>query len=251
MAGLRQYMPQAERDRARRLGSAYTPTMTLTESKDWVGILDLDTWQALRAKFSVDRRATGHRPVRSLLAGLVYCGHSACTKAPMGHSGRGYQCSATRGGCGRVSIAGAGLEAMVLGMVEARLEATDLGTLLAPAPMTDAERRRDELQIAYDRLLPLFEEGIVTVDELRSRRQRLDEQIKDLDRQVGQRRLQQAELANIGSTFAAWSEATVPEKATVLRTLIDRIVVRPAASGKRSGPRFDPDRVDLVWATGR
>lgn len=249
MVGRRQYLPQVERERAKRLGAAHAAAaMTTTESSDWEGILDVDTWDALRAKFSPDRRMTGHRPPRSLLAGLVHCGHDACIGAPMGHSGRGYQCSSARGGCGRVSIAGAGLEAMVLGMVEARLEASDLGSLAAPEPASEDERQRDELQVKFARLLPLFEEGIVTAEELRTRRVRLAEQIAELDKRLGQRQIRAAEMRRMWETLSVWALAPTPEKATILRALITKVLVMPAERGKGSGPRFDPTRVQVVWA---
>ncbi len=248
MAGLRQYMPQTERERARRLGPSYEPQMLLTESTEWKGILDLTTWNALRGKFAADRRSPGHRPARSLLAGLVFCGHDDCIGAALGHSSRGYQCSATRGGCGRVGVAGSGLEKMILGMVAARLEVTDLGALVAPEASSGAEQERERLQEAFDRLLPLFEAGVVTAEELTVRRRRLDAQLSELDANLGQRQVRTAQLRKMQETLAVWESASTPEQATVLRALISKIVVRPSSGGKRSGPRFDPERVTVHWS---
>jgi DNA invertase Pin-like site-specific DNA recombinase len=245
IVGMRQYLSQADR---RRMAAEpdYTPSMTVTDGT-WPGILSSEQWEAVRAVLKPDRRRTGSRAPRSLLAGLVRCGHPECTEGVMGHSGRGYQCSAHQGGCGRVSIAGRGLEQMVEQMVVERLKATDMQLLVDDEPLDDAARHRQALQDKFDALLVLYDNDLISAKDLADRRRRLKEQLGDIGDRQARQALQAATLRKFVTIVGAWDEATMPEKASVIRTIVDRVIVKPAKNAHASGPRFDPARVDVIW----
>jgi hypothetical protein len=52
------------------------------------------------------------------------------------------------------------------------------------------------------------------------------------------------------TTLAAWDEAEVPERAAVIRSVVEKVVIQPGGQAKRSGPRFDPSRVQIIWRGG-
>jgi hypothetical protein len=47
---------------------------------------------------------------------------------------------------------------------------------------------------------------------------------------------------------ATWEAFTGEAKAGILDTVAAEVVIRPA--GKNNGPKFDPNRVEVVWRTG-
>jgi site-specific DNA recombinase len=249
MAGYREYWPQADREQVAS-GRVAQPSVTLYEA-EWPGILDRETWGALRAKLKHDRRRSEDRPVRrSLLAGLVRCGHPDCTEQRMGFNGHSYACSRQRGGCGRVAITAKSLEALILGMAGARLAATDLGALVAPPPASEAERARRDLQERFDALLPLYDERLITAAELRERRRLLKAELEKVEALEGEAQIHAAELSAMYTTVQAWDAATPAEQATVLRALLRTVLIRPSPAGRRSGSKFDPGRVVVDWADG-
>lgn len=252
-AGLRQYWPQSDRrrqaDKRREERHRHTPEIA-TVPAQWPALLPEEDWLALRKLFSSDRRTAPYRPVRDhLLSGLIVCGHPDCQGVKMYGSSGSYSCSATLGGCGRVSVSMSGAERLVAGMTRARLEATELELLVEPPPATPVEAERRRLKSRFDALLPMYDEGIVTADELLDQRRKLSERLAELDRQEDDRAIREAQRRVVVTTVAAWDEASVPERATVLRALIERVVVRPAKGGKANGPRFDPNRVRVEWRT--
>lgn len=91
-----------------------------------------------------------------------------------------------------------------------------------------------------------YRSALVSVQELRSQRLQLSERLAALDNEESARAKRETERRAVVSTVAAWDEASLLEQA-VLRALIDRIVILPAKSGKKSGPRFDPARIRVEW----
>lgn len=206
-----------------------------------------DQLQALlarRAGFRVPRR-------RSLLTGLVRCAECGHTMVRSGAEGqRTLRCSKPLGGCGRVTVNYAGLEAL---LVEATLQRADTGVLARilrsmnnggeqdgiMRQLEELSRQEDELSESFGaNRLPItaFEKATAAIE--------------------GERKALQVKLSRVASSFViapyaskpgalqrAWPTMTLDQQREVIQIVLGKVEVTPTP--KRGLPRFDPKRVRI------
>lgn len=240
----------------------------------WEPILDMLTWQAVRAKLSKPRAvqmsnggtyditasAYGHSP-RSrrrylLTGGIAVCGKPGCG-APMGAQVRKvkgrrldaiYFCS--RGYC--TGIMADPLEDHVRDELLAELDKPEFLEAVAADDLADrrsaivvdldaVERQRNELAELW------ATPGELTAAEWRTARRVLAEREQEL----------QAELVaipapmttiDITAVRAAWPAMTLDEKREIVAMFVDQVIIKPAKVGTRT---FDGGRVEIAWTAAR
>ena len=198
-----------------------------------------------RAGFRVPRR-------RSLLTGLVKCSECGQTMVRSGAAeNRTLRCSKPLGGCGRVTINYAGVEAL---LVEATLLHADKGGLARIIRSMGKGGDQDRIMHELDALTQQEDELAV----LFAKRQRsASAYTKATDAIDDERRALQAKLARLASTSviapyagkpgalrAAWPTMTVDQQREVIKTVLGKVEVTPTQ--KRGLPRFDPKRVKIA-----
>lgn len=226
----------------------------------WKPIISVEEHERVRAILSNVRR---HRsPTRYLLTGpdpLVFCGLCGVALAaqPKADGRACYRCPqptnavASQVGCGRIRHLAGSLEHFV---VEVALRFALHPDVVAwrraewAAARGEAQKMREELgqlQLREERLTDLAVDGLLSKAELRRKAEDLRRQRRDVERRLG--RVQSAEevLVTAGGYEACrqrWGELTFNQQREALRSLVQRVVVKPAVRGRNS---FDPRRVDV------
>lgn len=223
----------------------------------WEPILDETTWRQVRRVFeNKDARRRQGPPVKKLLVGMLRC--SKCGAVLITRLGgrpgtiRSYGCPPPKygDGCGHTNIVAEPLEAHVR---ERALELLDTKEVCAaimreePTPATGplyAERdklvrRRDELEDKRsDPDVPLArtDRDLAKIDS------RLREIEAELQRRIPKRR---PLLIPYGKTPEwVWDHGSIEVQRSLLRLVIDHIVIHPPRSSHRN--RFDPDRAEII-----
>jgi DNA invertase Pin-like site-specific DNA recombinase len=223
-------------------------------SAAWKPILDRETHERLHALLGDPRRRTGRgRPPANLLSGgIARCGRcGASLTSGRGGGTRRYGCKAAPGlaACGGISIGADALDVLVTDAVLLRLESPVLEQAVSRRPTRPQRDALADVEDAEQRLTDLaemFASGEVSRREWLAARTKIDERLTAARAQLGQSERVDA-LAGLGGRDAvrgAWPTLTLEQQQTILRALIDKIVIAPAA---RRGGTFDPSRVDVVW----
>ena len=257
VAGLRQHWPNEDRrtwahDRRAGRVSGLPHDLPLVRAT-WPKILDLETWNSLRALFLDPARKTHRaRPRKSLLAGILRCGVCASEGrvSTLGYSRSHYSCpSRSSGGCGgQVAIATDAVEAFVLRQVEAVLRAapTELpGSEDGQQPLDTDEAALAEMQEKYDELLVLWREGVIDRAELVEQRKELAGRMAALSEAGRRMRERAVKRATAHTIMGTWDDAATLDRAKVVRVLIDHVMVNKAT---RRGRGFDESRLHVQWA---
>lgn len=194
----------------------------------------------------------------NLLNGLLICGRCGTKMAPTSASPaierRRYACPSVpgRNGCGRVSVMSSYVEDSALQMILARVASPEV--LARPERASTRDRRWTKAADELDRAQRLLESMARDLGEGRlSRREwlliepptvlRIEKAttiVMDDRYDAGIREY----IGNPTELADAWPEMVSARRRTVLRGLIDHIVVRPASVGQR---RFDPTRLMFRW----
>jgi site-specific DNA recombinase len=220
----------------------------------WKPILDPDTWERVKATLPAKERS-GRPPKHLLVGGIARCGE--CGRQLYSHPERGglprLVCAGPpeHRGCGRVSIRSRPLDSFVVEAVITALAGPRLTELLAGA---DAEQDRvAAVELERDRaaLLELsadhYQRGLIGRTEFLHNRGPLQERIDQAERRVA-RRASRGVLTDLPRTRealeAAWERWTLDQRRTVLRLVLDSVVVHKA---EQRGRRFDRSRVEVIW----
>ena len=224
----------------------------------WQPVLDRDTWERLGARIA---QRSGGRPTfgprRHLLVGLAHCGNCGTKLTVLSPWGRRrsptYVCPAkTVGGCGMVSMVSPALEALIRDAIFEALDSPALSQTLRAASESERDSellkmlREDEAgleQLTHDHYI----ERIIDRRSFLSAKEALERRIEDGRRELA-RSTRAAILAEVPSgakaVQQAWEERDVPWRRALLEAVIERITI---AKAKKVG-RFDPSRVDILWA---
>jgi DNA invertase Pin-like site-specific DNA recombinase len=218
----------------------------------WPAIVERGKWERVCALVKL-HGAAEYAPRRSsLLTGLVVCGGCGHTMIRTNaHQGRKVWRCHSRGGCGNVSIDGAGLEAF---LTEATLERADSAALAKVvrangregkqaagivAQLTELEQRSDAASASYSAgKLPIraFEHAIAAITReqtaLTARLGRLTA-TQPLAPYIGKK----------GVLRAAWPELDEDRRRAIIGAALGRISVAPVTKRSRS---FDPSRVTIL-----
>jgi DNA invertase Pin-like site-specific DNA recombinase len=217
----------------------------------WAGLVDEDTWRAVRAK--LDARNRGPRAVRQhLLTGVLMCGKPGCGGSLSGNwvrqaTGRpedgysiAYSCKACRG----VSVRAEHVEPMVYKLIGGRLAMADAVDLLKSElhDTEQAEQLRGERATLLARLDEIADEradGLLTGPQAKRATDRVGERLADIERrQQDQERVRVFDGLPLGKpeVVDAVKELSGDRLRTVIAVLV-RITVAPCGKG---GHRVDP-----------
>jgi len=217
----------------------------------WSEIIDQATWERLRGLLS-DPGRTQHRARSYLLTGTAFC--SLCggrmVARPRIDKTRAYVCGPDTGGCNKVSIKAEPLEELVAEAILVALDSPALAEALRAASGED-DAQQDLLaslqsdQTALDQLAKdHYADRLIGRSEYLAARDALERRVgatrKALERNSGA-----GVLASISTGIRdAWESRGFDWRRTLIGAVLERVVVRPA---KRGYPKFDPDRVELMW----
>lgn len=234
----------------------------------WEPILDMPTWQALRARLSKPRavqtsngdtyeisaHSYGHsqRSRRSYLltGGLAVCGKCGAALGAQRRKVKGRQMDALyfcKGGfC--VAIMADGLENHVRDVLLDELDKPEFLEALAAddhaerrdailASLAAAERQREELAGMW------ATPGELTAAEWRTARQALAEREQELLVELASLPAPLTKV-DISQVREAWPAMTLDERREIVAMFIEHVTVKPARPGTRA---FDPDRVSTEW----
>lgn len=157
-----------------------------------------------------------------------------------------------RDGCGRMSVMASYIEEAALQAVLARVASPDISVRPVRASARDrrwlkAAEELDRTQRLLDSLAKDLGNGRLSRREWLFIRPQLADRLEKAKAIVMQDRYDAAIKEFIGNPLplaAAWPQMAASRRRTVLRGLIDHIVVRPAVIGQR---RFDPTRLIAHW----
>lgn len=242
----------------------------------WEPIIDVDTWEQVRAVLGsrVATRATARRKFL-LTGGIATCGrcggrmsaqHRATGSGPRRADGRRertprYFCkpaapdaerpegATDEWPCMGVSIMADAFEAHVVAMLLDELDKPGFIDALTDDEH-EAERARvaDELrgvELRRAELARLVAAGEMTTVEWREARAVLDADQNRLSRELADL---PAPVVGIDPAVirAGWDAMTLDEQRAIVEMFVERVVVSRARPGLK---RYDPDRVDIVWRT--
>lgn len=217
---------------------------------EWDGILDRDTWEAVRATLATRSRSRTRAPRAYLLTGgLARC--SECggklVAAPRPY-GRAYACLATSGGCNKVSIKAEPVEELVTEALFQVVDGADLGKVLAPPSSSTpvADTLADIDQRLAD-VADLFAAGDITRAEWMRARAGLDERRRDAQAAVDEVSAPSPAVPYLGKVDAlrsAWPSLSLDQRRAIVAAVVDAVVIVP---GRRGGGKVDLSRVDVRW----
>ncbi|MFN8040315.1 MAG: recombinase family protein [Acidimicrobiales bacterium] len=204
------------------------------------------------------KRPAGNRARRYPLVGLLVCGRCGAPLRSLGRQGggRSYACRSGPGlgGCGGIRIQAPGVEDhvrdVVCGMLADPVTRAALGNLGGDADTEDDHDAPGEilrtLSAKRQRLIDLYTDGDIDRGEFRTRRDAIDDDIREVETQIGQRQGNRV-LHGIPDTYDEladeWERRGVEFQRRLTALLLEPISVQPAGSKRRT---FDPDRLDIV-----
>jgi DNA invertase Pin-like site-specific DNA recombinase len=218
----------------------------------WPAILDRATHERLVALLTDPARRAANPPRRTPFTGLVHCDRcgEVMTRDPRG----GYRCKADAGrpACGRVSIAARASEELIVEAVMLRLDTPELARAIPGARDTGADdTAAAELADVEQRLADLaemFAGGEIGRGEwLRARKSLETRQTAARATLARYRRTTALDPyeGRAGALRAAWPNLSPDQQRGVLAAVVDRVSIKPATA--RRGPKFDAERVDIIW----
>jgi site-specific DNA recombinase len=223
----------------------------------WPAILPREQWEALRALLTDPGKSHPGRPRKYLLVGgLARCGRDGCGQPLVTHfeaSGRRqYICTRRPGrpGCGRLKVAAAALEDVVVEMVLAR-DWRHLDTRAAStADMTALAGELADAEVQLIELGRLHARRRISTPEWLDQRDVIAEQIAELNarRDEARRAISPGTIPTGGEALRAWwddEDTTVEQKRAALDRVLRYVLVKPAT--RRLGRAMDADRVEPVW----
>lgn len=218
----------------------------------WEPIISEDQHEALILALAPKR--TKARKGRTYpLTGLMRCGLCGAPMRSLAREGgkRSYACRKGPGldGCGRIRIRAPELEDHVRDLICGML--ADPVTRAAMAQLDGGRDDGDgslmgalrEVEERRQRLIDLYTDGEIDRSSFRTRRDRFDDEARDIEAQVANRTGSRV-LAEVPGTYdelvAAWSSRGIEFQRRLIEATLHPIVVNPASSRKRA---FDTTRV--------
>ena len=215
----------------------------------WPGILDEQTWQAVRDVLLDPARRThagsGNEPrwLLSLFATCSVCGG----RLKVGGAGRGRSPAYVGADCGHVRRRAADVDALITKAVLAWLDRYADSDRLRPAPAPDdqhAKAVRGQLAKLRKERKALLQHFAGDPDALAIVRAK-DGQIEQLAGQLAAASSQPDPIAEFRAgtpAEQAWDTLALPRRRAVVQAIIDHVVILPA--GRQGGRSFDPRTVD-------
>ena len=192
----------------------------------------------------------------NILTGLLRCGRCGsklvATCVSPATERRRYTCPAAPKGCGRLSVSAAHVEASARAAIVVRVGSSDIQERPERASVRDrrwvkAKTELDRSQHLLDALSTDLGTGRITRREWLLMRPELAARVEKSTAVVMHDRYDAGIAEFIGDPshlVELWPDMHVSRRRTVMRGLIDQIVVKPAVVGQR---RYDPARVVVRW----
>lgn len=209
----------------------------------WEPVLDTDTHERLVALMSSTRAPVAVRPGARvyLLTGLARCG--VCSNALHGNKVRDrfyYACS-TRADHA-LSVSGPGLDSLIEDLVLARLADVRLEApaqdFHGEADLADVRERITETRQAYEQRVIKGSLYFPTIQALQAQEEALD-----VERQAWLAHTSGPTLSTVDRD--TWEDMDTDQRRAVIDRLLEVVLIRP--SRQRLGPRFDHERVEVLW----
>ena len=225
-------------------------------ARAWEPIISSEDGERLRLLLTDPARRTNRSARRYLLSGLCRCGlcGTKMYSVPRFETAR-YLCRSGHdfGGCGRMAVTAAPLEAWITEAVLQRLDSAEMADALEGQTRDDehATALHEHVQADTSRLAELavmWADGELDQAQWRAARSRLDQRLAGhriaLARMRGTTVVDQW-VGNGGELRQRWTGLNLDRQTAIVRAVIDHLVIRPATQrGRRS---LDPDRVEPVW----
>ena len=223
----------------------------------WPAILRPADSARLREIFRDRGRSNNSANSPNVLSRLLICGRCGAKLAPSSAHPvqyRKYVCPLISGrpGCGRVSVMGTYVEEALFEAVLTRVASVEVSARPVRAEARDrrwtkAADELDRTQRLLDAMARDLGEGRLSHREWLLMRPQLAERVERAQAIVMQDRYDAGIKEFIGNAELladAWPEMPYARRRTVMRGLVDHIIVRPAVVGQR---RFDLTRLTIRW----
>lgn len=211
----------------------------------FTGVVDSGTWRETRAALRRRPRGEARRPREklTLLGGIMTCAEHGwvCQGGSAAHAATYVASGPSR--C-HVSITRAAADQLVTEVLMRRLAQPDAVTLLRPTEETDGTAEMAELRQRRDELAELVADGLLTASNARPRLTAIAERLAKLEAESTPARLDPQVLVHPRQVWESWS---IPQRREALRVLLDKVTLRHVGPG--GGPRADPTRVRIIWAS--
>lgn len=208
-------------------------------------ILDVDTWEAVRAVITDPARSGAHVHIggrKYLLSGIARCGE--CSGLLRGNADTRwstffYAC----GGCGKVGISGPRTDAAVTAVVLAYLAGRHVEHSPMPFPheaeLADATTRIADLMQAYTSKQLSGQVVFPAVE-------RLEREAAELRSEHAAWLREQVAIIRPVNVADRWEDEdlTVEQRRLVIESVVQAVTVKRAA---HRGGSFDKNRLDLIW----
>ena len=222
----------------------------------WEPIISPEDGERLRLLLTDPARRTNRTARRYLLSGLCRCGlcGTKMYSVPRFETAR-YLCRSGHdfGGCGRMAITAAPLEAWITEAVLQRLDSAEMAGALEGQAHDDeqATALHEQVQVDTSRLAELavmWADGELDQAQWRAARSRLDQRLAGnratLARLQGTTVVDQW-VGNGSELRQRWDGLNLGRQTAIVRAVIDHLVIRPATQKGRK--TLDPARVEPVW----
>lgn len=223
----------------------------------WPGIFDEDTFYAVQAVLTDEKRRTNHKGNQpsQLGSSLYRCDHCG---AVMFNRWRVYKNGGGRvriyyvkEGKGHAARRGDQVDDYVAAAVIARLESLDIGRYLAdtagdPDHAGELAEDRDQLRQRMEAVEQMFNSGDVTPEQFKRMNRDLLSRLEDVEAQieaVSDHGNPLAQLRDVTDMTAWWATAELAVRREVLAALVT-VYVKP---GAKSGRSFEPEFLRLEW----
>jgi hypothetical protein len=240
VAGMRQHVPMADRRRGVTAGK-------LTQAT-WPAILDDKTWTDLRNILLDPRRRKTRPPRTHLLTSVLRCG--ICGYPLLGGNGA-YKCATSHGGCGRIGVTMAPVEAIVTEWVRSIIDDPQvtawLTAALHPPAANETHDTTAAIKARQETLAKMFADGDIDADEWRVARDQLDMRLTSAQTYDAESSHRAQIASRTASVLEAWDEASTAERRAAIGAVLKakglQIVIQERS--RRNGPKFDPGRISI------
>jgi DNA invertase Pin-like site-specific DNA recombinase len=219
----------------------------------WEPIIDVDTWEALRAKLTDPGRQTHQGNLSQKLVGsfLYYCecGQRLRSGGTRAADGKGrYACPTMH-----LGRAAGQIDAFVFDAVEEKLVESGIKLMPATADVSKLRAKADALRIRADEIASLFADpdAGMTATQFKVSNERVQTQLRALDTEIGVLTAGNA-LAGIADAVdpvSAFRGAGIERQRAVIDALMTVTISRLRPSRQPDGSYFDPASVDIKWKT--
>ena len=214
----------------------------------FTGVVSAETWRLAGSALRRRPRGEKRRPRESLslLGGIMTCAEhgQVCYGGSAAHAAT--YVAAGPGAC-HVSITRRAADGFLTELLLRRLEQDDaLGAFARPDPGQDSniEVEVAELRQRRDEIADLIADGLLSGATARTRLEDVARRLGELEGGWTPPLVSQDLLRAPRATWAAWSQ---PERRQVVRMLFSEVTLGHV--GPATGPRADPGRISVVWAS--